>query len=350
LPIQQLIEKAQDYADNNFYRDWLMYLTTYYARISNKHELNLFLANELYKTDYRANNFINREQTLCINDSALSFLIEKCKKERVVMLNENHASSNHRILAAILIDSLAKYGFSYFGAEGISVYDTAIDDRKFAIFKSGYYTRDPMFANMIRTAKQKGYTVFCYDARGKDRDKKQAQNIFDKAFAKDATIKLFVYAGFGHIHEAEGKTKNNMAREFLLLSGINPLTIDQADFFDSINHLSIIDTTNLKNHRMTTDMYVANNISYDWYAEKSGYVSYEISISQNIANQALKESLMFVVSIFREEEYQKDKSAIPVYNYLLDNNSTKIDVKLPKDTYLYLIKNRFGDVIEKGDL
>jgi hypothetical protein len=31
LPIQQLIEKAQDYADNNFYRDWLMYLTTYYS-------------------------------------------------------------------------------------------------------------------------------------------------------------------------------------------------------------------------------------------------------------------------------------------------------------------------------
>jgi hypothetical protein len=84
------------------------------------------------------------------------------------------------------------------------------------------------------------------------------------------------------------------------------------------------------------------SISYDWYAKKSWHQTHEISIPKNIANQAIKYSLMFIVSIFREEEYKKNISTVPVYNYLLDDNSTIIDVKLPKDKYLYLIKKQVG--------
>jgi hypothetical protein len=345
LPIHSLIENAQIYETPfNLYRYWLITLNTYAARITNKENYNLSLSNKIRDTDYRKMNVIGGEKVTCVDDAAVAFLIEKCKNERIVMLNEDHISSNHRILAGILLDSLVKYGFNYFGAEGIGL----LHNRLFTIYKTGYYTHDPMFANLVRKAIKNNFSVFGYDvdASGKDREIQQAENIFNNTFAKDTNAKVFIYAGFGHIHEKEGETKNMMAIEFFLLSGINPLTINQSELFDTVNVISIIDTVNLQKHRMITDICLANSITYDWYAEKSGYVPYQIEIPQHIANQAVADSLMYIVSIFRSEEYQQDKTAIPVYNYLLDNAATQITVKLPpNDDYLYVIKNRFGEAV-----
>jgi hypothetical protein len=345
LPIYLLSEKSNEYENSGFWRDYWTVVSNHFSRISNKDTAKQELSNKVRSFDYRKQNTISNQNVSYCNDSVLQILIQKCKDEKIVMLNEDHISSNHRIFAAILLDSLTKYNFRYFGAEGISIYDTLLNNRKFANTNTGYYTRDPMFANLIRKAIKNNYCVFGYEAYGKDRDIKQAENIFNNTFAIDTNAKVFIYAGFGHIHEKEGTTKNNMAREFYLLSGINPLTINQAELFDTINFLSIVDTVNLQNNRMTTDICLANNISYDLYAEKSAYVSYQIKIPEHIANQATIDSLMYVVSIFRLEEYQQDKTAIPIYNYLLDNATTKITVKLPSDDYLYVIKNRFGEVL-----
>jgi hypothetical protein len=334
--------------ENNYFSpeskwQWLQAFPSFFSRISNKEDELKTLINQWRNWT----KIITDSNALASNEGAINYLIEKCKNERVVMLNENHFAPNNRILASILLDSLAKYGFNYFAAEAI--FDSNLNNRNFANANSGFYTREPMFANLIRKAVENGYNVFGYDYYTNNREKEEAQNIYEQTFARDTAIKLFVYAGFGHIIEQEQSNDNKMAREFFLMSGIDPLSIEQTEYLTDAISLIVIDTVNLKNRRMKCDISIANNISYDWYAERSGYLTYEIFIDENIANQAIKDSLMFVVSVCREEEYKKDKTAIPVYNYLLDDDATKIYIKLPKDKYVYLIKNRLGDVVYEGN-
>ena len=55
--------------------------------------------------------------------------------------------------------------------------------------------------------------------------------------------------------------------------------------------------------------------------------------------QAQIELLMFIISVFVADEYQRDKTAIPVYNHLINNNATQINIKLKEREYYFTIKN-----------
>jgi hypothetical protein len=318
---------------------WLQMYATYLSRLSN--EINT--TQELMNQWRKGNNRVSIQNALHTNDEALSYLIKRCKDERVVMINENHFTPHHRILGEILVDSLYNYGFRYFGMEAL--FDTAINERGFATTHTGFYTREPMMANLIRKAIQKEYYVFGYDDTNSDREKDEAANIYQRTIAQDSLAKVLIFAGFGHIDETKW-----MAHEFFLLTGINPLTIEQEEFVTDEAYFMILDTTNLNNHK-NCDIFVANNIDYEFFTTKSGYQNYNIIIPAEIAKQTKKQPLMYVVSIFKTDEYQKDKTAIPVYNHLLKNtDSPHISIKLQTDKYFYAIKDKYGKILYSGNL
>ncbi|MDR2970700.1 MAG: hypothetical protein LBU83_02045, partial [Bacteroidales bacterium] len=104
------------------------------------------------------------------------------------------------------------------------------------------------------------------------------------------------------------------------------------------------------------DVFIANNIDYDLFASKSGYKEYNITIPKEIVEQAKTQlqyrdkQLLFMVSVFKDDEYRKDRTAIPVYNYVLENDLSDFSIKLLADKYYYVVKDRFGKVVFEGDI
>jgi len=346
MPVLQLKRYESDYSDFHLKWSWMQAYPTFHSRLTNEHHINQETIYKLHDTKTMRDNSVLKENTLITNETALSHLIQKCKDEQIVMFNENHLAPHHRILAQIIVDSLYNYGFKHLGIEAIWENDSLINERGFAITNTGFYTREPMMANFIRKAIEKGYYVFGYDDFTNTREKNQALNIYRKTLAKDSLCKVLIWAGHGHISKAEGK----MAREFFLLTGIDPLTIEQTEFASDTEYLVISDSSTLSNRRMTCDIFLSNNFNYELLASKSNYYNYSISIPDKIVEQMQIEPYTFIISIFREAEYLKDKRAIPVYNHVLNNNLHEISIKLPVSKYFYVIKDIHGKKVFSGNL
>lgn len=175
--------------------------------------------------------------------NAISYLSGIAEKEKVIMINEAHHQPYHRVFTTRVLKILYDKGFRYFGAETLTQWDTLLNERKYPNQTSGYYTKEPLYANLIRTALEIGYTVFAYETTNfiKDsaginfREIDQAKNI-KKILDKDSSAKILIHCGYDHIVESDypgwGKA---MAGRFIEYTGINPFTIDQVRLTERSN-------------------------------------------------------------------------------------------------------------------
>ena len=171
---------------------------------------------------------------------AREYIIEQARNKQVVMINEAHHQPMHRIFTESLLHDLYKMGFRYFGAETFSYIDPSINERKYPGLSSGYYTTEPQFGNMVRTALKEGFTTFPYEADFKDstnREIQQAAHI--KAILdKDPKARIIIYCGYGHLCEEQFGDFIPMGARFKKLTGIDPLTIDQQKMTEHSNEIS----------------------------------------------------------------------------------------------------------------
>jgi hypothetical protein len=107
----------------------------------------------------------------------------------------------------------------------------------------GYYTRDPVFAEAVRSALTLGYSLADYEVRDgqnptglsenreksiAEREEAQANNLIEAIFSKDPKARVLVWCGHGHLRKhlsADGRSL--FAARFMTKTGIEPLTIDQ---------------------------------------------------------------------------------------------------------------------------
>lgn len=183
---------------------------------------------------------------------AKDYVMERSKKEQLIIINEAHAHSNHRTFVNSLLQGLYDHGYRYLGLEAL--YDEAINERKFPTAESGYYTKDPEFGNLIYAALRTGYTIFGYDDpdhNGKEREMNQAKNIVN-FINKHPKSKILIFCGHDHVIEgtpnisAWGKAMAGRVKEY---TQMDPFTIDQvlvSEKSDKINNhpfISMVDKT-----------------------------------------------------------------------------------------------------------
>ena len=161
---------------------------------------------------------------------AVEYIVNRSKKEQIIIINEAHHQPLHRVFTESLLEGLYKNGYRYFGMEALAE-DSLINIRKWPLQDDGYYVAEPQFGNMIRKALKIGFVVFGYESsgNGKIREIGQAKNI-QKILAKNPDAKMLLHCGFSHV--VEGKVPvwgKAMAGELKSRSGINPLTIDQVE-------------------------------------------------------------------------------------------------------------------------
>ena len=167
---------------------------------------------------------------------ALEVIPELAKNAKAVFFNEAHNVPITRTLTVQLLTKLRAEGFNYFAAETLYQTDTKLQSRGYPIKGSGFYTEEPICAEMVRTALKLGFKVIAYealsDATGDARETEQARNIYEQVFKKDPSARLVLDAGYAHIQKT-GTFLNgsSMAEHLHKISGIDPLSVEQTMLF-----------------------------------------------------------------------------------------------------------------------
>jgi hypothetical protein len=177
--------------------------------------------------------------------SALAVIAAAADREQVIMVNEQHHVPMHRAFTTRLLSVLYAKGFRYFAVEGVNETDTQLNGRGYPVYGTGLYPAEPAFGEMLRVALKLGFEVVPYEYRGRcppkpdepqfcnnERERGQAQNIYDRILRAHPDAKILVHAGAGHIQEYRGKDLTIMAAHFKEISRIDPFTVDQIEMME----------------------------------------------------------------------------------------------------------------------
>ena len=165
---------------------------------------------------------------------AAQYILQKAENQQVVMFNEAHSCGQQRAFMRDILRGLYEKGFRHFALEALNAADS-INERGYPLrLKSGIYTNEPTFGQMLREAQSLGFQLWGYEndltCPGTDcanfREARQAENL-KKILDKDPNAKIVVWAGHGHIYENDEVGWKKMAFRFKKLTGIDPLTIEQ---------------------------------------------------------------------------------------------------------------------------
>lgn len=172
--------------------------------------------------------------------NAADVIVKMAADRRIVLVNEAHHDAHTRQLTLELLPRMRALGFNYFAAEALGDTDPNLMARGYPIGKSGsVYIHEPNYGEIVRTAIKLGFKIVPYDVSSgsaQRRESGQAENLYERVFAKDPSARLFVHAGYAHIDKHKGRLGDlrPMAMELKRLTGIEPLSIDQTQFREQI--------------------------------------------------------------------------------------------------------------------
>lgn len=176
-------------------------------------------------------------------------LLSLARGRQAVFLNESHGRAQSRAAIYTLLEPLRSQGFKYLAMEtitpsdepaanaacpGNAMHDAGLQARGYPTIETGYYTREPVYGEIIRHAIALGFVLVRYEAKGDEmntqatREEAEARNLAC-LIKSDPSARLVVLAGFSHISEAAEHplaAGGMMARRFTRMTGIDPLTID----------------------------------------------------------------------------------------------------------------------------
>ena len=151
---------------------------------------------------------------------------------RVIMMNERHFNPHNRAFVISWLEKCYENGYRYLAAETLFAKDSLLNERRTVLLgETGFYSNEPVYGDMLRTALNLGYTLVPYegDGFGVDREVNEAKNLVERIISQDPEAKFLLLGGFGHIADRNGWY--TMGRYFKEQSGIDPFTM-QCTFFD----------------------------------------------------------------------------------------------------------------------
>ena len=184
--------------------------------------------------------------------AAIPEIVRRARQTRIVILDENHLDPRGRAFALEVARALRPLGYRVLAAEALKrdaddaaslAKMTALSADGHVRQASGYYLDDPVFSDFLRQSLALGYRLVSYETTRTDyandpveaqgqREQDQADNLLRRAVRQYPDAKILIYAGEHHAAEspiaAEGGKIALMAERLKRITGIDPLTIDQA--------------------------------------------------------------------------------------------------------------------------
>lgn len=163
---------------------------------------------------------------------ASAYILQQAANERIVLFNENAAQLQQRAHFYTLLEDFYKLGFRYLSLYWLSplVNPNTAPVTKFL----GYQVADPIAAEIVRKAKQLGFTLIAYGdssitrKTGNVQDAVQASRLA-ALLQQDTAAKILVLDEQAHIAERPIGNFTPMGTVLHRLTGIDPFTIDQTE-------------------------------------------------------------------------------------------------------------------------
>jgi hypothetical protein len=300
--------------------------------------------------------------------NAKKFIVGIADNYHYILINEAHYSSQNRAFTRELLEPLWNNGYRYLALETLSENEQDLLNRGYPVKDSGYYTRDPVFGNMVRDAIKIGYKLISYDYKSQDnnlRDSIQALNIYNKTFQNDKVGKVLVHAGYSHISEFGDERYEPMGSRLKKILGADILTIDQVNmtersdpqklhpYYQYVRTNYAFDSASIiidKNQKVLVDPINSFGIDLQIYHpvtifEKGrptwivteNYKSYKLPTSMKLYKGHL-------LQIIGKDEL---KDAIPLDQFVITKETS---VVLPKGEYIFRLIDREGSLKGRGDL
>jgi len=299
--------------------------------------------------------------------NAAEYIIHEAQKNQVVMINEVHHNSMHRAFTKSLLKALFDNGYKNLGLEALDRgehLDSALNNRGYPIQKTGYYTQDPQFGDLIREAIKIGYNVFAYEnigfETGKVREIGQAKNI-QKVIESKPHEKFLIYCGFDHLMEGNySGWEKAMAGRLTEYTGINPLTINQEEYsersktkfnqpllkaFDIRESSVLIDKDNnplkYEQDEAWADIAVLHpNTKYvnnrpNWLFENG---------NQNVSVELKDIPIEFPVLVLAYKKGEDINQAVPIDILEVENSTDKCHLALRSGDYEIVVTNKIQSV------
>jgi hypothetical protein len=159
-------------------------------------------------------------------------LVRAAASSQVVMINEAHHVPQHRAFTLSLLKGFKEIGFTHLATETLYEGDSTLNERGYPTKETGFYTQEPVYGDLIRTAIKLGYMVIAYEpTNAKTQDERevgQAKNLVERILKGNPKARILIHAGYSHIEESGSLVGAvTMAQRFKEMTGIDPLTIDQ---------------------------------------------------------------------------------------------------------------------------
>lgn len=154
---------------------------------------------------------------------------------RVVLVNEAHHVPQTRVVTLVLLQRLREKGYTHFAVEALLNDGSDPMPDGYPVRKTGIYTREPVFAELLREARRLGYALLPYEPNDpgeqtqQQRETGQARAIAD-LLEEDPRAKVLVHAGYSHIGEAQQGLPDDarpMAMELASMTRLPLLTVEQ---------------------------------------------------------------------------------------------------------------------------
>lgn len=151
-------------------------------------------------------------------------------EHRLVLIMEAHTVTEDRAWIEQTLGLFRAAGFNHYFAEAITESGSTLKARGYPTSRTGSYTLDPRFGNLVRTALRLGFEVGGYDVADGDFDRREEYQAATLArqFNARPDVRMVVHAGHGHVfkHEVRGVGRY-MAARLWALTGVEPFTIWQ---------------------------------------------------------------------------------------------------------------------------
>lgn len=376
--INKLTDNAAFYESGSDKSTYYQLLSTYYSFVSE----DSLAANYFEKVFARPRkpgsdtNQISLEGYVAEN--ALDYVLKNIEEHRVVMINEAHYMPQHRVLIKELLIELRSKGFTYYASEGVNPMDSTLAERGYPLqgTTSGFYTNEPAFGNLIRTAIDLNYKVVGYDDTpicdydsekpsycNNLRELYQAIHI-KKLLEEDPTTKVIVHCGYDHLQEKTNRDWIKMAEYFNHLTGIDPYTINQKDYiersvqeYESSFYQAAVELPN------TDQPFVLTSNGVSWISEKrQGYYDVEV-IGSRITTKNGRSSYLFHQTGFKPYlldskklakgylvqalKVGEEEKAVPVDQFIVHEiGKEQYALILPVGEFLIKVLDRDDKVVE----
>ena len=302
--------------------------------------------------------------------SAKEYIVKQSKNSSIVIINEAHHMSSHRVFTESLLQEMYNIGYKVICIEALGngdYKDTHLNERKHLIQSSGFYTKNPQFGNMIRSALEIGYKVYPYEttqrAGGGIREADQANNVI-QIIKENPNQKYLIYCGSGHALEGEvsffgGRALAGRIHDSL---GINPLTIDQVFYSEKSTVGKNNPYTNLFNIKKSSILLDKNQIPFS-YRKNNRWIDIVVfhpitEYTNNRPNWLLKndnklvkvrthnKEIQFPIIAKAYLENEDIDNAIPYDIIEIENKSDFGYLALKKGKYNILLVTKDGDVFK----